>query len=146
LVVIPERVFNLPNATIHVSTVNTILAGLANNPDMPLVGPWTNTDADVEGVKVRRLVPIPHFLVTQFLAKPEGVTPQDFFLTLYPLIEAKNEVQNCQAIIQYFQVAMTATGAGPSWVDTSRPAPPPREETILRHLKARSRHFPVFLG
>ena len=141
--VIPPDVFHLPTNTIMVATVPTILAALAANPALPLMGPWANTDANVEGRKVRRVVPIPHFLVPNFLAKPDGITPQYFFLTLYPLIVGQNEVPNCQAIIEYFQVAMTATAAGPSWVDTARPVPPPRDEAILRRMNQKmDRLFP----
>ena len=79
--VIPQDVFHLPTNTIMVATVPTILAALAANPALPLMGPWANTDANVEGRKVRKLVPIPHLLVPNFLAKPDGITPQEFVLT-----------------------------------------------------------------
>ena len=62
LVEIPESVFNLPNNTVVVPDVQTITTTLAGDAAVESMGPYAGGDPNTEGVKTRKVVPVPHAL------------------------------------------------------------------------------------
>jgi hypothetical protein len=132
---LPETLFHLPNSTVVVVTVATILTALAGDAALERMAPVNAGDPDTEGVKTRKLVPVPFFLCGPWLALgEEGITPRQFFTTIYPMIVAEGKVAECKALIQYFQVAITTPNdnAQVSAIDVVRPTPPARHIQLLQ--------------
>ena len=91
---LPETLFHLPNSTVVVVTVATILTALAGDAALERMAPVNAGDPDTEGVKTRKLVPVPFFLCGPWLALgEEGITPRQFFTTIYPTSPARGQVQ-----------------------------------------------------
>ena len=87
-------IFNLPNTTAVVPTADTICLALTADPTLAtMAGPYNGGDADTEGVKTRKICPIPHSLAGLWLLDEDGVTWQRFFGTIYPAIVAEGKVE-----------------------------------------------------
>ena len=149
VVEIPAGAFDLLQNVVAVPTPATIAAAYAADPDATQLGPYDANDAGVDLVKTRRLVPIPHFLVGVWLAEPDGIDAPKFWRHCYPIIVAAGKEQECQALLEYFQVAVTIPPNGvdgdDSLVDTRRPAPPPRNPILLGHVQELLEHHFVEL-
>ena len=57
-----SAVFNLLNNMVMVLTQATIVAALIADANLQLMGPYQNGDANTEGVKTRKMSPVPHFI------------------------------------------------------------------------------------
>ena len=57
-----SAVFNLLNNTVVVPTPATIVAALAADANLQLMGPYQNGDANTKGVKTWKMSPVPHFV------------------------------------------------------------------------------------
>ena len=130
-----ESLFHLPNSVVVVVTVGTILTALAGDAALERMAAVNAGDPNTEGVKTRKLVPVPFFLCEPWLALgEEGITPRQFFTAIYPIIVAAGKEAECKALIHYFQVAITTPndGALVSTIDVARPTPPARHVQLLQ--------------
>ena len=135
-------IFNLPNTTAVVPTVDTICLALTADPTLAtMAGPYNGGDAGTEGVKTRKICPIPHSLAGLWLLDEDGVTWQRFFGTIYPAIVAEGKVEAYKSLIQFMQ--QLAVGV-PSTINFgTRPAAPPRNPALAsRYMTALEVHFP----
>ena len=146
---IDRGVFDLLHNQVAVPSTATILAAYAADATTTQMGPYTAQDAGTEIVKTRRIVPIPHSLVGAWLSEADGVDAPRFWRVYYPLIAAAGHELECEAIIEFFQVAVTIPPNGaagdPSLLDTARPAPPPRNPVLLRRIQGLLEHHFVQL-
>jgi hypothetical protein len=135
-------VFNLPNNVAVVPTVTAIVDALVADPTLSMMaGPYTAGDPDTEGVKTRKICPVPHSLAGLWLLHEEGITWQIFFGMIYPAIVAEGKEVAYKSLIQFMQ--QLAVG-NPSTINcATRPAAPPRSAVLmLRYMKALEAHFP----
>jgi hypothetical protein len=138
LVELPESLFNLPNNAVAVPDVQTITTAIAGDAALERMGPYAGGDPNTEGVKTRKLVPVPHFICQAWLALgDEGITPRQFFTAMYPLIVNEGKEAECKALIQYAQVAITIphNNAAGSAIDVARLTPPPRNIHLIQRLQ-----------
>lgn len=143
---IDQDVFNLLTNQHAVPTINDIITAIAADPNLRMMGPYTPADAHTEAVKTRRVVPVPHFIGGLFLAHPDGISARQFWEQVYPVIEGAGKVADCKALLQFFQLMMTSSGAPgqPSVLDTTRPSPPARNVTLIeRQHELILHHFPM---
>lgn len=135
--------FHLLTNTVVVPNVATIVGTLAADPNVELMGPYANGDANTEGVKTRKLCPVPHFVGGIWLSRPDGITPREFWTMVYPEIVNAGKQGECAALIQFFQVAITLGPNNLSVLEAARPTPPARDtELIERQLSILHHHFP----
>jgi hypothetical protein len=81
-----------------VQTINTAIAG---DVTLERMGPYGGGDPNTEGVKTRKLVPVPHFLCQAWLALGDaGITARQFFTAMHPLIVGEGKEAECKALIQ----------------------------------------------
>ena len=73
---IDPTVFNLLPTQQAVPLVNDIITTFAGGPNVQMMGPYLPADAHTEVVKVRRIIPVPHFLGSLFLAYLPHSPPQ----------------------------------------------------------------------
>jgi hypothetical protein len=139
-------VFNLLTNQHAVPTINDIITAIAADPNLQMMGPYTPGDTHTEAVKTRCVVPVPHFIGGLFLAHPDGISARQFWEQVYPVIEGAGKVADCKALLQFFQLMMTSSGAPgqPSVLDTTRPSPPARNVTLIeRQHELILHHFPM---
>lgn len=149
VVELPGNVFHLLTNQVYVPTVATIQAAYAADANATQFGPYTPQDQGTEIVKTRKIVPIPHFVVGFWLSQPDGIDAPTFWRTVYPTIVTAGKVNECKALLQYFQVAVTIPPNGaagdPSLLDVTRPAPPPRNAALLLRVQEILEHHFVQL-
>ena len=140
---INDVVFHLPTTSVTVPTITAIVDALGTDETLTLMGPYTAGDGNTTVVKTRKIVPIPHFLGGLWTAKADGMTARDFWLEAYPLIQSEGKEEDCKALLQYFQAAITRTGANAavSTIDTPRPIPPARNVALIHDRQSRLEVF-----
>ena len=115
--VLPDELFH-KTPTVIAHTAGDIAEKYADDPDLDLLGPHTDQDQEMEKHSTRRIVHIPHSLVNLFLMHTEGVTANQFWTDIYPVIVDEGRLEECEALIEYFQIMATAvTAGGASTVD-----------------------------
>lgn len=138
--------FSLFNNQVAVPTVNFITTAIANDPDLQMLGPYNTADAHTEPVKTRKIVPVPHAIAGLWLPFPDGITARYFWETIYPAIVGAGLVDECKALLQFFQIMITKSGGNPgdlSPLDVNRPTPPARNVHLInRQLEILRFHFP----
>jgi len=110
---------------ISVPTITTVLNALVQDPNVNVMGPFTSNDAGTEVKKFCNIIPIPNCYVHVFLANE--VTPNYFFIYVYPKTAVDNHEQDCAAFIDFFRTAITryVAGADTSTVRKTLPVAPP---------------------
>jgi hypothetical protein len=108
---IDQEVFNLLTNQHAVPTINDIITAIAADPNLQMMGPYTPADDHTEAVKTCRVVPVPHFIGGLFLVHPDGISARQFWEQVYPVIEGAGKVSECKALLQFFQLMMTSSGA-----------------------------------
>ena len=142
---LPDTLFNLQTNSQTVPTIPTIVAALTADAGLELMGPYVNGDANTDTVKTRRIVPVPHVVGGIWLTKPDGITPREFWELVYPVIVSQGIENECRSLLQFFQIAITQSGAGAtsSTVDAVRPSPPARSVALMKRQSAHlQHHFP----
>ena len=87
IVELDAAVFNLSSSVTVVPEVATISDAIAADPAIiTMAGSYASNDPGTEGVKTRKICPVPHSLVGLWLLHKEGITWQDYFGTIYPAI------------------------------------------------------------
>ena len=124
-----DSVFNLPNSTLRSPTVANIIATLANDPAIVWLGPYIGDAADTTVLKVLKICPVPHSLGTIFLHYDRGLTWQEFFMNLYPVILTEGHETAYVPLIQIFQQAAVGD---PSPIVNARLVAPPRNAHLCR--------------
>jgi hypothetical protein len=134
-------IFSLPNAATTVPTAAAITAALTANPAIAVMGPYNANDPETEGVKTRKLCPVPHNLAGLWLMHDDGLTWQEFFGTVFPAIVAEGKEVAYASLIQFMR--QLSVGA-PSPINvTTRPAAPPRNAALSRkYMNTLEAHFP----
>jgi len=89
-----SAVFNLLNNMVMVLTQATIVAALIADANLQLMGPYQNGDANTEGVKTRKMSPVPHFIGGIWLFRPDGIMAQEFWILVYPIIVGQGKRPN----------------------------------------------------
>ena len=128
-----------------VSTVANLVAAYTNDATLEMTGPHQANDAGTEPKKSRPLIALPHVLVPLFLSQQNGVSLRYFWTVVYPVITGMGIEGACSALVEYFQIAATSHGqaGAPSILNTTRPAPPPRNEALIQHQQMLlEHHFP----
>ena len=134
-------IFSLPNAVTIVPTAAAITASLTADPTIAEMGPYNANDPDTEGVKTRKLCPVPHNLAGLWLMHDDGLTWQEFFGTVYPSIVAEGK-EVAYASLIHFMRQLSVGNPSPINVAT-RPAGPPRSAALsLKYMTSLETHFP----
>ena len=85
VVELPNALFNLVQNTHLVPEPAHIIAQLAADQDLAIMGPYNAGDANTEVIRTRNVVTVPFAYVQLFLAA-ERVTPRMYFERIYPAI------------------------------------------------------------
>jgi hypothetical protein len=111
-------------------TIDTVFAA---EPAATLLGPYAQGEQGTELIKVRRTCFVPPKYVPLFLGAP--LTPREAWERVRGQIVIDGQQVACQALIKYFQAALTRPGAGmvPSLALTEAPTPPLADALLLDH-------------
>ena len=142
IVELDAAVFNLPGTVTIVPNVTTITDALTAAPDLDtMAGPYTAGDPGVEGVKTRKICPVPHSLAGLWLLHEDGITWQYYFGTVYPAIVAEGNEATYTSLTQFMQ--QLSVGIPSSINVTTRPAAATRSAVLSAHyMDTLGRLFP----
>ena len=125
--------FHQLNQQLLVPTAATIDTVFAAQPEAELLGPYAQADAGTELIKVRRTCFVPPRYVPLLLAGP--ITPREAWERIRGQIVVDGQEIACQALIKFFQAAVTraAVGAAPALSLTVAPVAPLADALLLDH-------------
>ena len=84
-------------------------------------------------------MPVPHILANLWLAKDNGITWQDFFGRVYPVMDNEGITSQCGPLVEFFQQA--SLDAVSSLSDMTRPVAPPRNTVLMKDRLEALRHL-----
>ena len=138
---LPNQLFELIGNTVLVPTVAHITAQIAADPNLDIFGPFQAGDANTEVVRSRNSILVP-FRYSQYFLAQDGITPKQYFETVYPQLVNDTLDQECTALTQFFQIAFTRSGHGlPSILDRTDIPTASRSDIVL---EKRDRLLKVF--
>jgi hypothetical protein len=122
---------------ILVPTPVTIDTVYATQPEATMLGPYAQGEPGTELIKVRRTCFVPPKYVPLFLEAP--LTPREAWERVRGQMVIDGQQVACQALIKYFQAALTRPGAGaaPSLALADAPTPPLADALLLDHRQQR---------
>ena len=142
VVELPDMLFNLIGNQVLVPTVAHITAQLGADPNLNLMGPYNNGDANTEVIRTRSVVTIPFPYVQIFLAA-ERLTPRMYFEQVYPAIQTDGNEQACAPLTRFFQLAITDDGSNASSLNVARAPSGSRSNHLLdKYDRLIRSHFP----
>jgi hypothetical protein len=106
------------------------------DPNLALLGEFTNFDAGTELVQTRNIVPIPHRYMRFFVAGP--LTPRQAWELVSADVSNNNDEISCATLLTYLRLACTRNAAG----DTASPLAfpdltvPLADPTLVQHRTA----------
>ena len=136
-------IFNLLTNQQAAPTVNAITTAIAADPALQMMGPYTTQDAHTEVIKTRKVIAIPHFIGGLFLSQPDGVNARFFWESIYPVIEGAGKQTECKALLQFFQLMITSSGAqgNLSVLECARPMPLARNKNLINRQVSIIHHY-----
>jgi hypothetical protein len=125
--------FHQLNQQLLVPTAATIDTVFAAQPEAEFLGPYAQGEAGTELIKVRRTCFVPPRYVPLFLAGP--LKPREAWERVRGQIVTEGQEVACQALIKFFQAAITraAVGDTPALSLAAAPVAPLADTLLLDH-------------
>ena len=105
-----------------------------------MAGLYSVGDPNTEGVKTRKICPVPHPLTGLWILGEDRITWQKFFGTVYPATVNEAREATYLSLTQFMQQLAVRD---PAMINcANRPAAPPRNTVLsYRYLSALENHF-----